>query len=240
MIVNSATSEALEYINERAADVYRAYTPGASSAHGDVMRDNLQSHAVFDPLSVAPPNDAYFVTTDDRGRKLYTQNGNFRVVNGTLVGENGCPILGTTASKSALSELRLDSIDSALGRIQGLQVEADGSLSYTRSSIDPKSGARQNERVVVGRVALARFPAGSKLSPIDAERALAPVGIVPHLGRPSDGNFAALQAWHESESRIDIDKSLDRLNDAYMAFDALQAAHKAQGSLSKTAMDLLK
>jgi len=33
---------------------------------------------------------------------------------------------------------------------------------------------------------------------------------------------------------------LDRLEEAYVAFDALQAAHKAQGGVGKTAMDLLK
>lgn len=240
MIVNSATADALDYINERAADVYRAYTPGAHSAHGDVSREGVQSRAVFDPLSVAPPDDAYFVTTDDRGRKAYTQNGNFRLLNGTIVGTNGRPVLGTIASNGALVELRVDPIDAAVGRVQNLHVEADGAVSYSRLSIEPKTGARENERVIVGRLALARFPAATKLSQLDGERALAPAGVVPHLGRPGDGNFAALQPMRQSASRIDMDKSLDRLNDAYMAFDALQAAHKAQGSLSKTAMDLLK
>ena len=41
-------------------------------------------------------------------------------------------------------------------------------------------------------------------------------------------------------SRVDIDESLMRLKEAYLAFDALQAAEAAKGHLGKTAMDLLK
>jgi hypothetical protein len=41
-------------------------------------------------------------------------------------------------------------------------------------------------------------------------------------------------------SRIDFNRSLDRLEEAYVVLDALQAAHTAQGRLSKSAMDLLK
>ena len=41
-------------------------------------------------------------------------------------------------------------------------------------------------------------------------------------------------------SRVDVDESLARLKDAYLAFEALQAAEAAKGRLGKTAMDLLK
>ena len=240
MIVNSSTSDALEYISERAKDVYQSYTPGARSNYGDVMNKRAAARAVLDPLSATPPDEAYFLTTDDRGRRCYTQNGNLRVVNGTICGVDGRPMLGVTTPNGAPAELRVDTIDSALGRIDALHIEADGSVTYRRTSIDPKTGRRENERVVIGRLALARFPAATKLIQLDASHGLAPSGVVPHIGLPGDGNFGPLEPMHQTASRIDIDRSLDRLNDAYLAFDALQAAHKAQGALGKTAMDLLK
>jgi len=41
-------------------------------------------------------------------------------------------------------------------------------------------------------------------------------------------------------SRVDLDQSLARLKEAYVAFEAMQAAQTARGRLGKTAMDLLK
>lgn len=240
MMINAATSAALDRIAERAADVRAAYTPGATPKYGDVATDVSSSRFVLDPLSVAPPNDAYFVSTDDRGRTCYTRDGSFSIKNGTLVGEAGRPMLGYTTPQGPLCELHVDPVDAALGRAQNLHVEADGTLAYTRSAVDPRTGARENERVVVGRVALARFPAASRLGVIDSNRFLAPTGVPPHLGRPGDGNFGTVAPMQREASSIDIDQSLRRLKDAYLAFDALQAAHKAQGSVGKTAMDLLK
>ncbi len=41
-------------------------------------------------------------------------------------------------------------------------------------------------------------------------------------------------------SRVDLDASLARLKDAYVAFDALAAAETAKQRLGKTAMDVVK
>ncbi len=240
MLVNAATADALEYISARAADVDRAYTPGAHPSFGDVQTARADSRPAADPLCVAPPADAYFVTTDQRGRTAYTQDGSFHAENGRLAGSNGRAILGFSSPGAPLSELQVEPVDFTLGRAQHLRIEADGALTYDRSTLDPRNGSRSRDRVVVGYVALARFPAATKLIPSDGDRVTAPAGIVPHVGRPGDGNFAVLEPMRRETSRIDIDASLDRLNEAYMAFDALQAAHKAQGSLGKTAMDLLK
>jgi len=60
-----------------AQDVQRAFTPGAAPNFGDVATDRATSRAVLDPLSVAPPPDAYFLTTDERGRSAYTRDGGF-------------------------------------------------------------------------------------------------------------------------------------------------------------------
>lgn len=240
MLVNAATERALEYIAARGADANRAFTPGARPQFDDVGTDAAAPRFVPDPLSVVPPADAYFITSDDRGRAAYTQNGSFSISDGAVVGSNGRPILGYAAPNAALGELRIDPVDAALGRAKNTNISADGSLGFTRSSIDPRTGARENERVVVGRIALARFPAGTKCASADAERVLAPPGVVPHTGRPGDGNFNALSPMHSTPSHIDLERSLGRLNDAYIAFDALTAAHKAQGAIAKTTMDLLK
>jgi flagellar basal body rod protein FlgG len=240
MMINAATEDALERIVQRAQDVQRAFMPGASAQFGDVVTDQSASRAVLDPLSAAAPADAYFVTTDERGRTVYTRDGGFSLADGTLVGANGRAILGFRSAAGATSELHIDAVDAALGRVNDLRIEPDGSLSYDRAVVDPRNGARERERVVVGRVALARFPAATKLVASDANHFLTPAGTVPHVGRAGDGNFARIAPMQREESRIDFDRSLDRLEEAYVAFDALQAAHKAQGDTGRTAMDLLK
>jgi len=240
MLVNAATQDALDRIAQRAADVQRAFTPGASPAFGDVATAQAASRATFDPLCVAPPPQAYFLTTDGRGRSVYTRDGAFALRDGALVGANGNRILGFTSPNAVTSELHVDGVDLALGRVQNLRVEADGTLAYDRAVIDPRSGVRERERVAVGALALARFPAATKLNAIDANHFTAPPGTLPHIGRAGDGNFAPVAPMRREESRIDLDRSLERLEEAYVAFDALQAVHKAQGSTGKTAMELLK
>jgi hypothetical protein len=107
-------------------------------------------------------------------------------------------------------------------------------------TVDPRTGARELQRIAVGRIALARFAAGTRLQPVDAAHAAAPAGILPHTGMPGDGNFPALSASAPAERTTELDLGLQRLQEAYLALDALRAADKAQGSVEKTAMDLLK
>ena len=93
---------------------------------------------------------------------------------------------------------------------------------------------------MVGRVALARFAAATRLETIDHTRWLAPPGVPPHVGVPGDGNFLPLVLHAHRRSGIDPLTGIDRLQESYMAFDALRAAHNAQGRVEKIAMDLLK
>ena len=240
MMVNAAAQDALDRIAQRAADVQRAFTPGAIPQFGDVATDGPASRMVLDPLCVAPPAGAYFLTTDERGRTAYTRDGSFAMRDGKLVGANGRAILGFTTSNGVTSELDVDAVDEALGRVQNVRIEADGTLAYDRIVIDPRGGKRERERVAAGQLALARFPAATKLGPVDANHFVVPPGTLPHVGRAGDGNFATVAPMQREASGIDYDRSLDRLEEAYIAFDALQAVHKAQGSAGKTAMDLLK
>jgi len=136
--------------------------------------------------------------------------------------------------------LRVPEPDRTLGRAAGIQLEEDGVLAYTRASIDPRTRERTLERAIVGRVALARFPAGGNPQRLDATHFGAVAGVVPHIGAPADGGFAALATRARDAGNVDIDMGLQRLTEAYVAFSALQAANKAQGAGSKVVMDLLK
>ena len=120
------------------------------------------------------------------------------------------------------------------------RVESDGTVAYTRAAIDPRTGARSVERVVLGRIALARFPAGTQPARLDAARVAAPPGVVPHLGTPADGTFPALATYSRDAGAIDIDAGVARLDEAYRAFEALGAVVKSRASVQKTTMDLVK
>ena len=240
MFLNPNLSAALDRIAERAADVRRAYTPGAIPQHDDVALPKTAPVFTLDPLAVTASDDAYFVTNDEQGRRSYTRDGSFALRGGRLVDAEGRPILGRSGQEAALSELCVDPVDEALGRVRNVRIERDGSLVYSRDAVDPRSGTRESQRVVIGRIALARFPAGTRLETSDGSHCAAPAGVVAQTGLAADGRFGPLSPMHREHSRIDVDESLVRLKDAYLAFDALQAAEAAKGHLGKTAMDLLK
>ena len=240
MFLNPELSAALDRIAQRAADVRRAYTPGALPAHDDVATPSPVADFTLDPLSVAPPDDGYFVTRDDRGNPAYTRDGSFTIRDGLLTGADGAPILGRTARGEGLRELRVDPVDERLARISAFAISTDGVLSYARAAIDPRTGARETQRVTVGRLAVARFPAGTRLDSADGRTCAAPEGVAPEIGFASEGSFGSVTPMRRERSRVDVDASLVRLKEAYLAFDALQAAHAAKAHLGKTAMDLLK
>jgi len=240
VFLNPALSQALDRIAERASDVRRAFTPGSSPAFDDVAIAKPASQFTLDPLAATAPDGAYFITRDAAGQSAYTRDGSFHVAGGMLACADGSPVLGFSTTGSALGELRVDPIDDALGRALDLRVEADGSFAYTRAAIDPRSGKRELQRVVAGRIALARFPVATKLESANGPSFSAPAGVVPHSGVPGKGVFGVLQPMRREASGIDLDASLARLKAAYVAFDALAAAETAKGRLGKTALDLVK
>ncbi|MBV8373095.1 MAG: hypothetical protein JOY69_07520 [Candidatus Eremiobacteraeota bacterium] len=240
MFLNPALTAALDRITERAADVRRAFVPGAIAQHGDVAMARDRFDFTLDPLSVAPPETAYFLTTDAHGRTAYTRDGSFSVRDGTLVDSSGCAVLARRAPGEPLGELKIDPIDASLGRTSNLRLLPDGTLVYSRAAVDPRSGKRQSGDVAVGRLALAHFPAGTKLDSTDGRSFYAPPGITPRVGVAGDKEFGSLTPMQRSRSRIDLDASLIRLKEAYVAFDALAAAESAKDRFSKAAMDVVK
>ncbi len=238
-MISNATLRAMNDIASRERDVLQAYTPGATPEHGDVAQ-SAASTFTMEPLSVAAPADTYFITTDERGKLLFTRDGSFALKDGTLVDQAGRPILGYRSSSSALEPLRADSVDAALGFTKNARIEADGTVAYDRATVDPRTGRREMQRASLGNIALARFTPGTKLQAVDPQHVASPPGIAPHIGRANDGNFGALTRFARANSGVDIDVSLQRLQDAYLALDALRAAGKAKIGVEKTTMDLLK
>jgi flagellar basal body rod protein FlgG len=240
MFLNPSLGMALDRIAERAADVRRAYTPGALPAHDDVATVATVSDFALDPLAVVAPDGTYFVTADEQGRRSYARDGSFRLLEGRLVDGGGHRIFGVRVPGGALEELGVDPVDESLGRVRDAAIEPDGTLVYRREVVDPRSGATELQRVVSGRIALARFPAGTRLASSDGSHGVAPLGVDVQNGSPGDGAFASLAPMRRERSRVNIDESLVRLKEAYLAFDALAAAEASKAHLGKTAMDLLK
>jgi flagellar basal body rod protein FlgG len=239
MLISNATTRAFENVAARERDVLLAYSPGAIPERGDVAQ-TAEAAFALDPLSTAAPADAYFITTGDRGRQVFTHDGSFAVRDGTLVDAQGSPLLGFREDGSALAPLRFDAVDAALGLTSSTRIEADGSVTYDRTTIDPRTGVREVRRATLGRLALARFTAGTRLQTVDAQHVAAPPNIAPHIGSPGDGSFGLLQPFAREGSGVNIDLGLQRLQEAYLALDAIRAASKAQGGVEKAAMDLLK
>jgi flagellar basal body rod protein FlgG len=240
VFLNPSLSAALDRIGERAADVRRAFTPGSVPKNDDVALTAPQAAFTLDPLSVAAPDGTYFVVRTVDGNAAYTRDGAFHVASGALLDEQNRPVLGMRAAGAPLTELRFDDVDDALNRTRDARIDADGTVSYARTTIDPRSGRREARRVSAGRIALAKFPAATKLRTEDGTTGVAPDGVVPYVGLPGDGGVSTVSPMRRGGSAVHLDESLARLKAAYVAFDALAAAETAKLGLGKTALDLIK
>jgi flagellar basal body rod protein FlgG len=239
-MIDAMMSDALNRIAMRAQDVQHAYQGGFEPQARDVVASSPQVEPSMDGLSVVAPDGGYFVTADAAGAPLYTRAGGFSLNDGVLRMQDGSPILGFSKQGGSLEQLRLDRVDRALGRVSDARIEADGSVCYTRASIDPRTGSRHSERVSIGRIALARFPLGTAPIRMDSMHVQAPRGVVPHVGSPGDGAFPALLTHARDAGRLDMLGGLARLQEAYLSFEALQAARNANDGVAKTTMGLLK
>ncbi len=242
-MISPAAADALDRIAARAQDVMRAYTSGGFAASNDVNVNARGPQYATDPLSVAAPPNAYFVTESANGVRTFTRDGEFRLDGATLRAAGGAAVLGYPdgdARGTLPQPLTLPAGDVALGRCSGVRIESDGTVSYTRTTIDPRTTQRSVERVMAGKIALARFPAGTQPIRLDDRHVGAPNGIAPHLGTPADGTFAGVATYARDTGAVDVDTSLEKLSEAYRAFSAIAAANRARGGVERTALDLLK
>lgn len=234
MHVSPAAAAAMTRIAERARDVERAFGPGARPEFDDAARAET-SYPTLDALSAVAPEGAYFAVREPSGRVAYTRDGSFTLRDGVLSTRDGSTVLGVSRGRQ-LTDVAVDPVDFALGNARDARLDRSGALVFNRRVVDPRTGAGESVRVVAGRVALARFPAGTRLSS-DGE---APAGVTPSYGLPGDGVFSALVTMRREGSGIDIDRGLDRLRTAYRQLDAVQGALAAQYRFDKTAMDVVK
>jgi hypothetical protein len=237
-MIAAATADALTRVEMRAQDVFHAFESGFEPEDARVAQRGTNSVAALDPLSVVAPDGAYFARSDSTGT-TYSRDGRFVFDDGTLRGHDGAPILGYTEN-GTLGPLRADPVDVALGRHRNARLDRDGTLSYERSSLDPRSGERRFERVVIGRVALARFPAGTQPLRRDALHVLAPRGVKASLGRPGEAGFGGLTLFARDLGRLDPVAGLMRLQEAYLSLEALRAAGQVRAGLDREAMNLVK
>ena len=220
MLIGDSTARALDAIAAREREVLNIFP----------QTDSLERSG---QLHCEPPPGCYFIAREENGVRTFLRPSALYFSGGVLTDGNGRPILGYTAPTAALSPLRTEPVDSALGWAGEAHIGSDGVVGYDRSVIDPLSGDRHAQYVTIGRLAVARFPAGTKVT------GAPPQGIEPHLGVPGEGGFAALNTAQKPFDR-ELDDGLQRLQEAYLSLDALRAAGDAQGSVQKTTMDLLK
>ena len=190
-MIGASPLDAYDRVLSRAQDLRDAFRAGSVPLNDDV-RTVPQVTASSDPLSVVPPPGAWFVTRGADGARAFERDGALSLESGVLRTRDGAEVLGYPGgdARGALPvPLRIPDTDRALGRGGDARVEGDGTVAYTRAAIDPRTGVRGVERVVLGRVALARFPAGTQPARLDGARVAAPPGVVPHLGTPADGTF---------------------------------------------------
>lgn len=224
MLISDAATRAMNEVSARERDVLQVFAPAPPAPEKTI-------------ISADAPPGAYFITAGERGRLLFSQDGAFTVRDGTLTDASGRAVLGYRDAASPLEPLRIDPIDVALGVQHGARLEADGSFVCDRVTVEPRTGRIEMQPVVFGRLALARFAPATKLQAIDAQHVGVPPGVAPHIGLAGDGNFAPLQVFGTVQR---LDRQLQRMQEAYLALDAVRAATLAQSGVEKTAMDLLK
>lgn len=239
-MTSSGVARAAEAVEQRAEDLRLLYTSGAQPNFSDAVRQE-SSEPARDVLSIVLPPDAYLVA-GDRSKPAFTRDGTLSVRDGVLVDASGTAVLGFPSrdTSGVPQELRIEKNDALLERAQDVRIEPDGVFGYARTIVDPKTLHAHVERVVVGHIALARFPAGTKLERLDSTHARPPANVVPFLGTPNDGHFSAIFPQRRAIGRLDADTAIARLQDAYLALRALGALERTQSGVIRGALDLVK
>lgn len=240
-MIDARVANTMSALQSRKAELLEAYEPGFFPADSDVTAGHDKLRPSMNPLSVVAPEETYFVASDTMGRSFYSRNGDFHVVDGTLRTPNGSQVMGFgPRGDGQLMPLRLEPVDVALHRYSDVRIDPEGRLSYVRRVIDPQTGKPRMERVTVGTIALARFPAGTQLSAPDGVHVTSAAGVSPALGVSGRDGFDALRVGMGDHGRLDVKRALAAVRDAYIQYDAVRSANDAHGNGDKTVMDLVK
>ena len=243
-MINSGPAQALAELATRAQEMLHAYEPGYETTDDQIRSATLaRSEPALDPMSAAAPEGAYFMGVDSKGASFFSRDGSFGVQGTNVTWADGSRVLGYAngaAPDGAPKPLKIDAVDSALHRVGEPHVEADGSVAYTRTTVDPTTGKSRDERVVAGRIALARFPAGSAGQPLSAHRLAQPAGVAPVVGSPDSAPFGKLTPKARDLGSVDFEAGLNQLREAFLALDAMSATSRVDDKDAHVAMDLIK
>ncbi len=188
-MISQAIADALSRIEDRSGDLVHIFDAGFEPDDSRLAQRGPNAVPALDGLSLVAPDGAYFVSAGLDGRMVFSRDGAFTFDDGTLRTRDGLPVLGYSGESKTPAPLAADRLDSSLRRVGEARIERDGSLSYERSSVDPRSMQRRSEHVVVGRVALARFPAGTQPVRRNGGGVMAPHGVSPSVGSPGSEGF---------------------------------------------------
>ena len=239
-MIDPALSAAVSRVADRANDILHGYGAGFEPNAPDVARRSAPRLPDMNALATSAPDDAYFIVSLN-GRLRFTRDGAFRFADGVLRGQDGSAVLGLPAGQTReLAPLRVDPVDVALRRIRDPRIDENGLVTVGQTSTDARTGVRREERVALGRIALARFPAGTKPVRESDRLVSAPPGASPKVGVPGADDFGTLQTHVRELGRVDLEAGLWKLQEAYLSLEALQSAYRAHDGLDKSAMDLLK
>ncbi len=238
-MIDPSNARALAGLASRERDVLGAYQPGFEPESSDVAR-RPRIVASNDPLSVAAPDGTYFMSAADDGEIGLSRDGGFTLVDGELRTAGGRRVLGFAGPRAPLGPLRVDRYDAALARASDARIDPDGTFSYVRYAIDPRTGERRGERVAAGRLALATLPPGTQPERIDAGHVRAPRGVAQRVGIPGTAGFATLRPYARDLGRVDLIAGLEGLRESYLSYEALRAAGDERTKTDKITMDLLK
>lgn len=239
-MMNAGIARALEVVEQRSDDLRLIYQGGALPNFDDAVRGE-RAELTGDPLSLVLPPDAFLLAGDSQ-KPTYTRDGALAVRDGVLVDGSGAPVLGFRDGDTTgiPQPLQVEKNDALLGRASDVRVEPDGVFGYARSVLDPKTQTSSVERVVVGRLALARFPAGTRLERVDATHAKPPAGVIPLVGTPNDGSFLSVEVQRRAVGHMDSDAAIVRLQEAYLTMRALSAEERTRNAFARGAFDLVK
>ena len=229
MFLNPGLSTALDRIAERAADVRRAYTPGAVPAHDDVATAAMVSDFYARSARRRRAGRGLFRNGRRGGRESYTRDGSFALRGGRLVDGSGHPIFGA----------RADGTLSVLASIRSTKPSAEFATPRSNATAASFTVGRTSIRAARrARCSGSWWVASRSRDFLQGRASSRPTaGISLHLQvspskrvEPTDGDFGALAPMHRERSRVDIDESLVRLKEAYFAFDASSSGRGRQGS----------
>lgn len=240
-MIDAASAALLHSVETLGDDRAHASDPGYEPINRDLASHSTRTIAdTRDPLAVVPPTGTYLVTGGPEGR-AYTRNGILQFEGGELRTSDGNPVLGWAPGANANDPpvpLRADPVDAATDRLRNAQIGSDGTVSYERTSVDARGGKVSSERVTLGRVALARLPAGTRVDRVaNAEIAPAGEGAVT-VAPPGTLGFGELQTHRRELASVDAYKATVRWTEAVQAYYALVEARQHDGT--QTAMDLVK